>query len=81
MLLIISSQGSEAAADLGMIKGMVEDTLFSAQPAMVLTLKASMSASLVRKPFCLSLREQINYNLFFDADEFQGVNSANRLWV
>lgn len=45
----LQRQGSEAAADLGMIKGMVEDTLFSAQPAMVLNLKASMSPSLSPK--------------------------------
>ncbi|KAM4726693.1 phospholipid transfer protein C2CD2L isoform 2-T2 [Anableps anableps] len=42
----LQRQGSEAAADLDMIKGMVEDTLFSAHPAMVLNLKASVSPSL-----------------------------------
>ncbi|MEQ2213009.1 hypothetical protein XENOCAPTIV_008184 [Xenoophorus captivus] len=40
-------QGSEAGADLDMIKGMVEDTLFGAQPAMVLNLKAFMSPCLL----------------------------------
>lgn len=53
MLLFLLSQGSEAAADLDMIKGMVEDTLFSAHPAMVLNLKASMFPSVVRKALCL----------------------------
>lgn len=32
-----------------MIKGLIEDTLFSTQPAMVLNLKASASSPLVRK--------------------------------
>ncbi|XP_027886251.1 phospholipid transfer protein C2CD2L isoform X1 [Xiphophorus couchianus] len=41
----LQRQGSEAAADLDMIKGMVEDTLFSAHPAMVLNLKASVFSS------------------------------------
>ncbi|XP_007563265.1 phospholipid transfer protein C2CD2L isoform X1 [Poecilia formosa] len=41
----LQRQRSEATADLDMIKGMVEDTLFSAHPAMVLNLKASMSPS------------------------------------
>ncbi|KAM4546351.1 phospholipid transfer protein C2CD2L isoform 1-T1 [Fundulus diaphanus] len=42
----LQRQGSEAGADLDMIKGMVEDTLFSAQPAMILNLKPSVSPSL-----------------------------------
>ncbi|MED6265198.1 hypothetical protein CHARACLAT_022970, partial [Characodon lateralis] len=42
-------QGSEAGADLDMIKGMVEDTLFGAQPAMVLNLKSFMSPCLSPK--------------------------------
>ncbi|XP_038145052.1 phospholipid transfer protein C2CD2L isoform X1 [Cyprinodon tularosa] len=41
----LQRQGPGAGADLDMIKGMVEDSLFSAQPAMVLNLKASVSPS------------------------------------
>ncbi|XP_034746722.1 phospholipid transfer protein C2CD2L isoform X2 [Etheostoma cragini] len=36
----LQRQGSERGADLDMIKGLIEDTLFSTQPAMVLNLKS-----------------------------------------
>uniref|UniRef100_A0A1A8LVD8 C2cd2-like n=1 Tax=Nothobranchius pienaari TaxID=704102 RepID=A0A1A8LVD8_9TELE len=42
----LQRQGAEAEADLETIKGMIEDTLFSTQPAMVLNLKTSASVSL-----------------------------------
>lgn len=35
-------------ADLDVIKGLIEDTLFSTQPAMVISLRASASSPLVR---------------------------------
>ncbi|XP_035864569.1 phospholipid transfer protein C2CD2L isoform X4 [Sander lucioperca] len=35
----LQRQGTEGGADLDMIKGLIEDTLFSTQPAMVLNLK------------------------------------------
>nr|XP_019941363.1 PREDICTED: C2 domain-containing protein 2-like [Paralichthys olivaceus]XP_019941364.1 PREDICTED: C2 domain-containing protein 2-like [Paralichthys olivaceus] len=38
-------QGTEGEADLSMIKGLIEDTLFSTQPAMVLNLKMCASTS------------------------------------
>lgn len=41
-------QSHEGAADLDVIKGLIEDTLFSTQPAMVLSLRTSASSSLVR---------------------------------
>ncbi|KAA8587043.1 hypothetical protein FQN60_000879 [Etheostoma spectabile] len=36
----LQRQGSECGVDLDMIKGLIEDTLFSTQPAMVLNLKS-----------------------------------------
>ncbi|XP_072231093.1 phospholipid transfer protein C2CD2L isoform X2 [Leuresthes tenuis] len=39
-------RGADGEADLDMIKGMVEDTLFSTQPAMVLNLKTCASSPL-----------------------------------
>ncbi|XP_040907073.1 phospholipid transfer protein C2CD2L isoform X2 [Toxotes jaculatrix] len=42
----LQRQGTEAEADLGMIKGLIEDTLFSTQPAMVLNLKTCVSSPL-----------------------------------
>uniref|UniRef100_UPI0037E98495 phospholipid transfer protein C2CD2L n=1 Tax=Semicossyphus pulcher TaxID=241346 RepID=UPI0037E98495 len=42
----LQRQGSEVDADLGTIKGLIEDTLFSTQPAMVLNLKTCVSSPL-----------------------------------
>ncbi|XP_071317165.1 phospholipid transfer protein C2CD2L isoform X2 [Trachinotus anak] len=42
----LQRQGTEGEADLGMIKGLIEDTLFSTQPAMVLNLKTSAPSPL-----------------------------------
>ncbi|XP_023260666.1 phospholipid transfer protein C2CD2L isoform X1 [Seriola lalandi dorsalis] len=42
----LQRQGTEGEADLGMIKGLIEDTLFSTQPAMVLNLKTCVSSPL-----------------------------------
>nr|XP_046266726.1 phospholipid transfer protein C2CD2L isoform X2 [Scatophagus argus] len=42
----LQRQGTESEADLDMIKGLIEDTLFSTQPAMVLNLKTSASSPL-----------------------------------
>ncbi|XP_029376002.1 phospholipid transfer protein C2CD2L [Echeneis naucrates] len=42
----LQRQGTEGEADLGMIKGLIEDTLFSTQPAMVLNLKTCASGPL-----------------------------------
>uniref|UniRef100_A0A3Q3WU59 Synaptotagmin-like mitochondrial and lipid-binding domain-containing protein n=1 Tax=Mola mola TaxID=94237 RepID=A0A3Q3WU59_MOLML len=47
-LTVLSCQGCEGVADRDMIKGLIEDTLFSTQPAMVLNLKACASSPLVR---------------------------------
>lgn len=44
-------KSTEAEADLDMIKGMIEDTLFSTQAAMVLNLKTSETSRLVRNTF------------------------------
>lgn len=41
-------QGAEGVADLDVIKGLVEDTLFSTQPAMVLSLRPSACSPVVR---------------------------------
>uniref|UniRef100_A0A8C8A386 C2cd2 like n=1 Tax=Oryzias sinensis TaxID=183150 RepID=A0A8C8A386_9TELE len=41
---MVAKQASEGEADLHMIRGLIEDTLFSTQPAMVLNLKASDSS-------------------------------------
>uniref|UniRef100_UPI003AAF4B19 phospholipid transfer protein C2CD2L n=1 Tax=Centroberyx gerrardi TaxID=166262 RepID=UPI003AAF4B19 len=43
----LQRQGGEGEADLGMIKGLIEDTLFSTQPAMVLNLKTCVSSPAV----------------------------------
>lgn len=43
-----SSQGADGEADLDMIKTLIEDTLFSTQPAMVLNLKTCVSSPVVR---------------------------------
>ncbi|XP_073335956.1 phospholipid transfer protein C2CD2L [Pagrus major] len=43
----LQRKGTEGVADLDMIKGLIEDTLFSTQPAMVLNLKACASSPLV----------------------------------
>ncbi|KAM8897826.1 phospholipid transfer protein C2CD2L isoform 2-T3 [Spinachia spinachia] len=40
----LQRQGTEEAADVDMIKGLIEDTLFSTQPAMVLNLKTCISS-------------------------------------
>ncbi|XP_070839849.1 phospholipid transfer protein C2CD2L [Chaetodon trifascialis] len=40
----LQRQGTEGEADLDMIKGLIEDTLFSTQPAMVLNLKTCASS-------------------------------------
>ncbi|XP_030293689.1 phospholipid transfer protein C2CD2L [Sparus aurata] len=42
----LQRKGTEGGADLDMIKGLIEDTLFSTQPAMVLNLKACASSPL-----------------------------------
>ncbi|XP_045895444.1 phospholipid transfer protein C2CD2L [Micropterus dolomieu] len=42
----LQTQGTEGEADLDMIKGLIEDTLFSTQPAMVLNLKTCASGPL-----------------------------------
>lgn len=42
----LQRQGTEGEADLDMIKGLIEDTLFSTQPAMVLNLKTCASTPL-----------------------------------
>ncbi|XP_044225491.1 phospholipid transfer protein C2CD2L [Thunnus albacares] len=42
----LQRQGTEGEADLDMIKGLIEDTLFSTQPAMVLNLKTCASSPL-----------------------------------
>ncbi|XP_037603826.1 phospholipid transfer protein C2CD2L isoform X2 [Sebastes umbrosus] len=42
----LQRQGTEGGADLDMIKGLIEDTLFSTQPAMVLNLKTCASSPL-----------------------------------
>ncbi|XP_031712980.1 phospholipid transfer protein C2CD2L isoform X2 [Anarrhichthys ocellatus] len=42
----LQRQGTEGGADLDTIKGLVEDTLFSTQPAMVLNLKTCASSPL-----------------------------------
>lgn len=44
----VPPQGAEGAADLEVIKGLVEDTLFSTQPAMVLSLRPSACSPAVR---------------------------------
>uniref|UniRef100_A0A8C2XDE8 C2cd2 like n=1 Tax=Cyclopterus lumpus TaxID=8103 RepID=A0A8C2XDE8_CYCLU len=49
-----SSQGTEGGADLDMIKGLIEDTLFSTQPTMVLNLKTCASSPLVKKHVLLN---------------------------
>ncbi|XP_037323217.2 phospholipid transfer protein C2CD2L isoform X1 [Pungitius pungitius] len=41
----LQRQGSKVGADVDMIKGLIEDTLFSTQPAMVLNLKTCASSS------------------------------------
>ncbi|XP_030010083.1 phospholipid transfer protein C2CD2L isoform X2 [Sphaeramia orbicularis] len=41
----VQRQSTEGEADLDMIKGLIEDTLFSTQPAMVLNLKTCVSSS------------------------------------
>ncbi|XP_029925249.1 phospholipid transfer protein C2CD2L [Myripristis murdjan] len=43
----LQRQGGEGEADLDMIKGLVEDTLFNTQPAMVLNLKTCVSSPAV----------------------------------
>ncbi|XP_070773902.1 phospholipid transfer protein C2CD2L [Enoplosus armatus] len=43
----LQRQGSEGEADLDMIKGLIEDTVLSTQPAMVLNLKTCVSSPLV----------------------------------
>ncbi|KAK5858375.1 hypothetical protein PBY51_002519 [Eleginops maclovinus] len=40
----LQRQGTEGGADVDTIKGLIEDTLFSAQPAMVLNLKTCVSS-------------------------------------
>ncbi|CAB1419987.1 unnamed protein product [Pleuronectes platessa] len=40
----LQRQGTEGGVDLSMIKGLIEDTLFSTQPAMVLNLKTCASS-------------------------------------
>ncbi|KAM3601779.1 uncharacterized protein V6R79_018863 [Siganus canaliculatus] len=42
----LQKPGSEAVVDLSTIKGLIEDTLFSTQPAMILNLKACVSSPL-----------------------------------
>ncbi|XP_068600604.1 phospholipid transfer protein C2CD2L [Brachionichthys hirsutus] len=42
----LQRQGSEGAADLDMIKGLLEDTLFDTQPAMIVNLKPCVSGPL-----------------------------------
>uniref|UniRef100_A0A672FR19 Synaptotagmin-like mitochondrial and lipid-binding domain-containing protein n=1 Tax=Salarias fasciatus TaxID=181472 RepID=A0A672FR19_SALFA len=42
--LLFSSQATEGELDLDMVKGLIEDTLFSTQPAMVLNLKNFVSS-------------------------------------
>ncbi|GLD46898.1 C2 domain-containing protein 2-like isoform X1, partial [Lates japonicus] len=42
----LQRQATEGEVDLGMIKGLIEDTLFSTQPAMVLNLKTCVSSPL-----------------------------------
>lgn len=51
-------QGHGGAADLEVVKGLIEDTVFSTQPAMVLSLRACASSPSVSRvryifpPFC-----------------------------
>lgn len=46
-------QGHEGAADLDVVKGLIEDTVFSTQPAMVLSLRAGASSPSVRSVHCI----------------------------
>lgn len=45
-------QGHGGAADLDVVKGLIEDTVFSTQPAMVLSLRACASSPSVRSVYC-----------------------------
>lgn len=44
----VSPQGHGDAADLDVVKGLIEDTVFSTQPAMVLSLRACAASPSVR---------------------------------
>lgn len=51
---------TDAEADLDMIKGMIEDTLLSTEPAMVLNLKTSVPNRLVSKLITIYFLQQAN---------------------
>lgn len=61
-----SSQGIEGPTDLDMIKGLIEDALFSCQPAMILNLKTYASSPLVRNVCVLPAISQTNCGVFSD---------------
>lgn len=51
-MIHVSPQGHGGAADLDVVKGLIEDTVFSTQPAMVLSLRACASGPSVRSVQC-----------------------------
>lgn len=51
-LILSPPQGHGGAADLDVVKGLIEDTVLSTQPAMVLSLRACASSPSVRSVCC-----------------------------